>query len=245
MINIEDVLLNAVAQAGDRYEFGAAVNFNNPDPEVFDCSGLVQWSCHQARVGPAMPRGSWIQATHCHTHNTEISVEDAIKTRGALLFRFDSDPFTASTRPSKAHVAWSLGDGTTIEAASAKWGVGSFTADPRVREWTHAALIPGVDYASRPSIFDPKAHTNPTTESEPQTETEEEDEVTRVAYYLGPDGAVHTYAVAGLIGKHLSPAALNLYQFVETPVVGSPTKPLGKEWQDGVALLDGPLRNIS
>jgi hypothetical protein len=40
VINIEDVLLNAVAQAGDRYEFGAAVNFNNPDPDVFDCSGL-------------------------------------------------------------------------------------------------------------------------------------------------------------------------------------------------------------
>jgi hypothetical protein len=29
-----------VAQAGDRYEVGAAVNFNNPDPDVFDCSGL-------------------------------------------------------------------------------------------------------------------------------------------------------------------------------------------------------------
>lgn len=244
MTHIEDVLLNAVAQAGDRYEFGAAVNFNNPDPEVFDCSGLVQWSCHQAKVSPAMPRGSWIQATHCHTHSTDISVEDAIKTRGALLFKFDSDPFTAATRPAKAHVAWSLGDRTTIEAASEKWGVGCFTADPLVRKWTHAALIPGVDYSSTPSMFDPKPKTPPTV-TEPKTENEEEDEMTRVAYYLGPDGAVHTYAVAGCVGKHLSPAALNLYQFVETPVVGSPTKPLGKEWQDGVALLDGPLRNVA
>ncbi len=62
--------------------------------------------------------------------------------------------------------------------------------------------------------------------------------------YEGPDGEVHPYAVSGCIGKYLSPAALNLYKFVETPSVGSVTEPLGKEWQDGVALLDGPLRNI-
>ncbi len=123
MTNIEDVLLHAVAQGGDRYEFGAAVNFNDPDPAVFDCSGLVQWSCNQARVKPTMPRGSWIQATHCHTHQTDVPVADAVAIRGALLFRFDSDPFTAAVRPNKAHVAWSLGNGTTIEAASAGRGV--------------------------------------------------------------------------------------------------------------------------
>ena len=99
MAHIEDVLLNAIAQSGDEYVFGAAVDFKDTDPEEFDCSGLVQWSCHQARVSPAMPRGSWIQATHCHTHKTDISVAEAIKTRGALLFKFDSDPFTAATRP--------------------------------------------------------------------------------------------------------------------------------------------------
>jgi cell wall-associated NlpC family hydrolase len=131
MPTIEEVLLFAVAQAGDVYQFGAAVDFSDPDPDVFDCSGLVSWACGHAGVQPVLPHGSWLQAKLCcRTHQLEVGVDDAIFTRGALLFKFGkTDPFTAHQRPETAHVAWSLGDGTTIEAMGGKWGVGSHTAN--------------------------------------------------------------------------------------------------------------------
>ena len=57
-----------------------------------------------------------------------MSVEQALKTRGALLFYF-SQPPTGAGRPAEAHVAISLGDGRTIEARSTKDGVGVFQAE--------------------------------------------------------------------------------------------------------------------
>ncbi|MGD9704213.1 MAG: NlpC/P60 family protein [Acidimicrobiia bacterium] len=234
MTTIEEVLMYSVAQAGDRYQFGAAVDFKNPDPDVFDCSGLVSWACGHAGVKPLLPHGSWLQATHCRSHHLDMDVDEAIATRGALLFKFGAtDPFTAATRPEIAHVAWSLGDGTTIEAKGGKWGVGSWTADRVTREWTHGARIPGVDYSA------------PTRDQKTIIiEDEEEDEMTRVVFYKGAEGEAHPYVVSGCIGKHLSPAALNIYTFAKTPIVGSTAEPLGDEWQGGVALLDGPLRNV-
>jgi cell wall-associated NlpC family hydrolase len=233
MPTIEDVLMNSLAQAGDQYVFGAAVNFTDPDPDVFDCSGLVSWACGRAGVKPPLPHGSWLQATHCcRANHLEMDVDEAITTRGALLFKFGTtDPFTASIRPATAHVAWSLGNGTTIEAMGGKWGVGSWTADRVKRQWTHAARIPGVDYSA--PIVDSNGK-----------KTEEEDEMLRVAYYKGANGEAHPYVVSGCVGKHLSPAALNVYAFGKTEVVGSVAEPLGDEWRDGVALLDGPLRNV-
>ncbi len=65
----------------------------------------------------------------------EIEIEDAITTPGALLFRMSS---------SGNHVAISRGNGTTIEARGKAYGVGVFSA--KGRPWTHAGLIPGVDY---------------------------------------------------------------------------------------------------
>jgi hypothetical protein len=79
----------------------------------------------------------------------------------------------------------------------------------------------------------------------PPLSTEEEDEMIRIAFTKAPTVGVHPYAVSGCIGKHLSPAALNLYEFLKAPIFGSLTEPLGDEWQGGVALLDGPLRNVS
>lgn len=45
----------AMTQIGKRYEWGGS------GPDGWDCSGLVQWSFHQA--GVALPRTSWQQAT--------------------------------------------------------------------------------------------------------------------------------------------------------------------------------------
>jgi cell wall-associated NlpC family hydrolase len=232
MVHIEDVLLQSLAQEGDNYVFCAAVDFADPDPRDFDCSGLVQWSCQRRSVQPRLPRSSFEQARHCIQNGREIAVVDAVATRGALLFKFTPgiDLMTIKSRPETAHVAWSLGNGTTIEAHGPKTGVGSFSSNPTTRKWTHAALIPGVDYDDRRPVPN-----NP----------EEEEPMPNVMYFRGPEGGqVHAYVVTGGIGKLLSPEALGLQCFFKTPVVGSLAEPLGKEWQDSIAILDGPLRNI-
>jgi hypothetical protein len=70
-----------------------------------------------------------------------MSVEEALRTPGALLFKFGSDPMTSS-RPDGAHVAISLGDGTVMEAKGTKYGTEIFSAEGR--GWTHAGWIPGL-----------------------------------------------------------------------------------------------------
>jgi len=229
---IEDVLLHSLAQDGDKYVFCAAVDFANPNPQQFDCSGLVQWSCNRAGVAPNVPRTSFQQARHCIQNQRDIKVEDAVGIRGALLFKFSEgvDLMTVVNRPKVAHVAWSLGNGSTIEAKGSQWGVGSFTADPARRNWTHAGLLPGVEYVSA------------TTKT---SNNEEDDEMPQVMYFKGTnDGEVHVYVVSGVVGKHLNPDALNLHKLFRTPETGSQNEPLPASWSDGLALLDGPMCNI-
>jgi len=119
-----DFLNAALAQNGDRYVFGAETNLNDANPNTFDCSELVQWAAHQA--GVSIPDGSANQ----RAASIPISVEEAIRTPGALLFR-------------DGHVAISLGDGRTIEAKGSRYGVGIFDARGR---FTSGGLIPGMSY---------------------------------------------------------------------------------------------------
>jgi cell wall-associated NlpC family hydrolase len=67
-------------------------------------------------------------------------VNEAMHTRGALLFVGDGQ---GVGRDAITHVAWSLGDGTTIEARGKAWGVGCW---PSANRFDFAALVPGVDY---------------------------------------------------------------------------------------------------
>ncbi len=142
----------AVAQQGDRYVSNAQNDPADPNPTAFDCSELVRWSCARAGVQPQMPDGSWIQQRWCKSSGTLLTVDQAIATRGALLFnhRDDAgnpvDPGPAC--PPHAHVAISLGDGTTIEAMGTKYGV--LIASARNRSWTAGGLIPGCTYGSAP-----------------------------------------------------------------------------------------------
>jgi hypothetical protein len=139
----QDLILLLLRQTGDSFHFGVELDLADPDPTVFDCSEFVEWGCTQLKLTPAMPDGCWVQANHCHRHGLVIPVERALWTVGALLFVFSSDPFEAES-PRDVHVAVSLGNGMTIEARSKKRGVGVFTATDR--GWTHAALIPGLEY---------------------------------------------------------------------------------------------------
>lgn len=129
------VVAKAMTQSGDPYIFGYEVKLDDPNPPAFDCSELVQWVCHQLGVTPEMPDGAANQHDHCKNHGTLISVSQAVKTPGALLFRISEGG---------NHVVISRGDGSTIEAKGKDYGVGVFGTSGR--GWTAAGLIPGVQY---------------------------------------------------------------------------------------------------
>lgn len=146
--HIEDVLLHALAQSGDRYVFGAEADPDDPNPQAFDCSELVEWSC--SRAGVYMPDGAYNQWRHASSKGVSITVAEGIATRGALLY---AGPGRGIGRAFIDHVAFSLGDGTTIEARGAKWGVGSWPSTGRAWRW--ATRIPDVDYSPRVPIPPP------------------------------------------------------------------------------------------
>jgi len=137
----EEFVELALAQAGDRYVWGAHADENDPDPDQFDCAELVEWSA--GRLGIDLADYSYGQYVELRDAGAEMSVEEALRTKGALLFFFSDD--TGTGMPSRRHVAISLGDGRTIEAKGAKYGVGVFEAGDR---FTAAAYIPGLDYGT-------------------------------------------------------------------------------------------------
>jgi len=149
MPTADELVQKALEQEGDEYGFGHEVDLSDPNPDMFDCSELPEWLCAQLRVKPIFPDGTIWQIRHCRNHGTLISVEEAIGTRGALLYLFRNrfgemvNPFKGE-RPAMAHVAISLGDNRTIEARGRKYGVGIFSAFHR--GWTHAAKVPGLEY---------------------------------------------------------------------------------------------------
>ena len=128
-------------QTGDAYVLGHEVAPEDDEVPDFDCSALVEWACARLGVRPRVPVGGWAQARHCRDHNRLIEVGAAVLTQGALLFRFAG---VAAGRPESVQVGVSLGNRSSVEARGKTWGVGSWT--DQGRGWTHAALIPGLDY---------------------------------------------------------------------------------------------------
>lgn len=145
---VESFMLAMLTIPNAVYRFGAEADYADPWPGAFDCSEAIEWAASSIDppVRPHVPDGSWIQWRHCALHHLTLSIAAAVRIRGSLLFRFSSNPAIGG-RPSGSHVAVALGDGTTIEARSLSYGCGSWTAAPTIRGWTHAALLPGVDYA--------------------------------------------------------------------------------------------------
>jgi cell wall-associated NlpC family hydrolase len=132
----------ALRQEGDAYQLGEAP-YADPDPDFFDCSELVEWAAAQAGV-PGVGESSYEQYLNMKEAQSTISVEEALATPGALVFKFPHEPIPGEGRQEGSHVAISLGNGMVLEAASAEHGVRIAPAGDR---FGYAALIPGLDYA--------------------------------------------------------------------------------------------------
>lgn len=122
-----DFVYFALQQAGDRYNHDE-VRISDPNPDSFDCSELIEWAA--GRAGVYMPDYSLNQINYIAKKGGETSVATAIRTRGAVLWH-------------PGHVAISLGNGKTIEAANSRVGVVSYNAAGRFKR---GGRIPGMRY---------------------------------------------------------------------------------------------------
>lgn len=119
---IEEFVQLALAQKGKPYVWGGS------GPNGFDCSGLVQWCA--SKMGHKMPKPVSSQIYMCNKYKTTMTVSQALKTRGALLFRGPNE-----------HVAISLGNGSTMEARGRQYGC-CVVSHAASRKWTSGGMIP-------------------------------------------------------------------------------------------------------
>lgn len=123
--SVLDFVKMAQSASNARYVFGAEASTNDPSPAALDCSELIEWAL--GRVGVKFVDGSSNQIARTN----KISVEQGLRTRGALLYK-------------PGHIGISLGDGRSMEARNPSDGVGVFRA--RDIAWTQAGLVPGLRY---------------------------------------------------------------------------------------------------
>ena len=129
---------SAKHQVGDRYVYGAPRTPTAKNPTEFDCSSFTQWAARQA--GVKLDSTAEYQYMQLKRTNHLIPVDQALKTKGALLFYFSREP-SGGLPAGQAHVAISLGDGRTVEAKGTRYGVGEWSAKHR---FNYAATIPGI-----------------------------------------------------------------------------------------------------
>lgn len=120
-----DFVYWAQSRLGDKYIYAYPVNVSDINASIFDCSGLVEWAAGQ--VGISLPHQSEDQ----FALTNHIAIETAIRTRGALLWQ-------------PGHIAISLGNGKTIEAANPDVGVVNYNAENR--GWGGGGTIKGMIY---------------------------------------------------------------------------------------------------
>lgn len=129
-----DTWLNELSsKLGSEYVWGSK------GPDTFDCSGLIYSTLVELGAPSDTPMGSW----HQQNWMTEIPVEQAIKTEGALLYY-------PKTKDRVAHIAVSLGNGKTIEARNPESGVGSWSSENR--GWAKGGLVPVIEYTKPKAI---------------------------------------------------------------------------------------------
>ncbi len=143
----QDLLDLAATRVGEEYIYGANVDLDDANWHgPWDCAEFCSWVVRQITGklygcletdsdNPDPWTGAWARDAKNGTV-IRIPAEKAAKTPGALLLRY---------REGGHHIVFSTGDGGTIEAKSASWGVcrgyvGSY------ENWDYGILIPGIQY---------------------------------------------------------------------------------------------------
>jgi cell wall-associated NlpC family hydrolase len=140
----QQFLATALSEKGKPYVWGASASISDPNPRAFDCSELTKWAA--GRVGVTIPDGATEQYRYLREQGTTMTVQQALRTPGALLFHFDHEPSPGrgGGEDPHAHVAISLGDGVhTIEARGRNYGTNVFD-NAAGREFNYAGMIPGM-----------------------------------------------------------------------------------------------------
>lgn len=102
----------------------------------YQCSSLVQWAAYQAGIHN-FPGDTTTQSNYCAKKGTGINLDQAVHTRGALLYKIAGGG-------ASDHVVISLGNGKTIEAMGTQYGV--VNGDATGRGFNVAYLVPGLRY---------------------------------------------------------------------------------------------------
>lgn len=144
-----DIVAEAMKHLGEEYILGADVPFENPDYKgPWDCAEFCSWVVYQVSglvygcVDNSKPikklepySGGWYRDGMASTQKVPYQV--AVKTPGAVFVRKPIDGKVG-------HVAFSQGNGKTIEAMSSRYDVTEKSPDNRV--WQVCFLIDGIDY---------------------------------------------------------------------------------------------------
>jgi len=150
-----DLLKIARKRIGDKYILGALAPKNNPAwTGPWDCAEFVSWvvyqaigrlyGCYRNNGDPASAdayTGYWQR--DARNHLRRIPLDDAYRTPGAILLRAPAPGLIG-------HIAFSDGQGGTVEAHSTKRGVIAGTATDR--RWDMGLLLPEVSYTQRPAV---------------------------------------------------------------------------------------------
>jgi N-acetylmuramoyl-L-alanine amidase len=141
--NLKDVLPFAKAYIGSPYVFGVLVPKLKPGyVGAFDCAEFVAYAIAQVlkvtdygvRNGDAYTGFFQVDGK---AKGILISVKEAASIPGAILLRYPAPGAIG-------HVAFSQGNGKTIEAHSTKYGVIESKVDGR--RWDTGIILPGIEY---------------------------------------------------------------------------------------------------
>jgi hypothetical protein len=141
-VRLQRFLDAARDQVGDKYRFGTETSESDANPTAFDSSELVEWAAHRAGVHD-MPDGSWNQYRYLHEKGASVPVEEALRTPGALVFGFSSDPLASPGRPARAYVGISLGNGKVLDVSERAGEVREM--DPG-NFYGYGAKVPGLHF---------------------------------------------------------------------------------------------------
>lgn len=142
---------------GANYVLGAFVPKNSKDYKgPFDCAEFVAYvifqlfgflyGCDTSKIDQAAKADAYTGYfdRDANKFGRIIPVEQAARTSGAILLR-------VPTGSAIGHIAFSQGNGLTVEAHSSKTGLIESKVDGR--RWSYGILLPGVDYVENQPVI--------------------------------------------------------------------------------------------